>query len=494
MSVTIVRYNNNELVPVNNISISHSMGQSASDECLRPTYNIEIQGTLIYNMGSPTSSGDFGSFTAEQCESIDSENALQSLLAKHCAVGNILSEHYQKLELGLESGLENLTAYPKILSFTIDDTSRWNYWPYTISMEADALYCGGEQIGSTGCGCVRSYDETWEISYDENEVISESGDNRLWKVTHSISAVGAGVTNESGLIKSPYECAKDFVCARKGEDAIIPSVCIDGFSGTGELYNYYESHSVDINGGSYSLTESWFSTNNPYIEQYTVEESESSDQACPTVSINGSIRGFEIRQSGIVTTSKYQNALSRFNEIVDSGILQYAEDLSGYNLDPYPVNSTIGRNRYTGEITYSNTYKHLPFRWLASAKSERVSVSNNFGEDIYAEITLLGVGQVMHPLAMDNSGNITGRKLPKRTLSIDAVYPCGTGISRNGPRFSSGYSTEIESVINYYNPTGDSDVYLAMVESQSETWDPQLGSYQYSITWTVQNTGLCELI
>ena len=80
-------------------------------------------------------------------------------------------------------------------------------------------------------------------------------------------------------------------------------------------------------------------------------------------------------------------------------------------------------------------------------------------------------------------------------MSIDCVLPCGTGISRKGPRYTAPYSGELQAVVNYYNPSGDSDNYFTVVDSQNESWDPQQGKYTYSISWVQQPTGVgCELI
>ena len=261
---TTVEYNNKNLVPVSTVSINTTMGSAVTDQCVRPVYNIDINGYLIYNAGSPTTSGTYGYYTAEQCETIDTNNRLNALLAKHCALVELFSENYKELELGTTTGSPNLTAYPKILSVSLTDTSNASFWTYTISLEAPDLFCSGVSISPTGCDfCIKSYEESWDISYDEAEFLSEYGDNRLFKVSHQVSAVGVGVAGPSGLTVSPYECAKEFICSKRGANAIIPSVCISGFNTSGVLYNYNDSHSIDVANGSYSLSENWISCTTP---------------------------------------------------------------------------------------------------------------------------------------------------------------------------------------------------------------------------------------
>lgn len=494
---SLSKYNNQFLVPISTVTINQAFGANVDGQCVRPTYTIDLNGYLIYNAGSPTSSGTFGNYRAEDCEIIDNDERLNSLLAKHQALSVLFSQNYKELELGTTTGSPNLKAYPRVVSISLSDTSNPSYWLYTVSLEADNLYTSGVPIYPTGCdNCVKSFEESWSISYDESEILSESGNNRLFKIEHQLSAVGVGIAGTGGLITSPYLCAKNFVCSKKGANAIVPTTCIDNFNCTGTQYNYYESHNIDTAGGSYSLTESWICHTGNYIESYSVETQESADVACPTVSIQGSVRGFETRVSGIVPSggSKYYNAKARWDAMVAaSGPLLTAENISGYDLNPYPTNGSVGYNKLLGEINYNYSYKNQQFRYLPSAKMESIQYGGNWGEDVLAELQPIGRGGVLHGINYDVSGIARGHKLLKKTLAISAVYPCGTGISRRGPRFSSPHSGELQAVVNYYNPTGDADSFFVGVDSQNENWNPADGSYTYSIGWTIQQTGTCTL-
>lgn len=492
---TVVKYNNGYLVPVSNVTINHSMSSNVDGECVRPVYNIDINGYLIYNCGSPTTSGTYGLYTAEECEFIDSDQRLNALLAKHCAIGHLFGEQYKELEIGTNVAGSNLTAYPRVVSLSLSDTTNPSYWQYTVSLEAPDMFCSGVSISPTGCGYdIKSFEESWDISYDESEFLSESGDNRIFRLSHQLSAVGLGVANSGGLITQPYISAKDFVNSKKGVNAVVPTTCLDGFSASLPRYNYAESHSIDTANGSYSLSENWVQCTTPYIESYSVEIQEGSDTACPTVSIQGAIKGLEVRVSGVVpaTGSKYYNASTRWAEIESAtGYLANAEEMSGYDLNPYPLNGSVGKNRYTGEITYNYTYRNGNFRFLPSAKFEHITFGSNWGEDILAELQPVGGGAILHGINYNSSGVALGHKIIKNNLVINAVYPCGTGISRKGPRFTTPYSGEIQAVIDYYNPTGEPGVQFVGVESQNENWVPFDGSYSYNITWAIQESSGC---
>jgi hypothetical protein len=183
-SSSLVKYDNKFLVPVSTVTINTVMGQNVDGTCVRPTYSISMNGYLIYNAGSPTSSGTYGNYDADQCEVINTDYRLNSLLAKHCAIVGLFEQQYKKLELGTVSGSPNLTAYPRVIDFSLTDTSNPSYWTYTVNLEAPDLYCSGVSISPSGTGCaypIKSFEETWDISYDESEFLSEYGENRLFR-------------------------------------------------------------------------------------------------------------------------------------------------------------------------------------------------------------------------------------------------------------------------------------------------------------------------
>ncbi len=43
---SLVKYNSEFLVPVSEVSITHNMGQNVDGVCVRPVYNIDINGGL----------------------------------------------------------------------------------------------------------------------------------------------------------------------------------------------------------------------------------------------------------------------------------------------------------------------------------------------------------------------------------------------------------------------------------------------------------------
>jgi hypothetical protein len=513
---SVVKYNNECIAPVQTVSISREGNVLANGQCINPRFNIQLNGTLLANYGSPTSSGSFGCFSGNNCETIAPADWLDSLMAKQCALQGLFQDNYKKLEIG-----SSFAAYPRVASFAIDDTSNAQYFTYSINLEADNLYCDGSPIYSTsGCPGISSYDDSWDVNYDE-EVTSYWGDNRLFRISHNCSAVGVGVRGTSGWIKTPFESARDWVKSKTGAYTGMENApLIDGivFSG-GELrrsdnyphtlYNYYETHSFDKVNNTYSISENWIAATGDFIESYTIDISDDSSSICPAVSIQGSIKGFEIRTSGVVAIdeSKYAHANEQLRHLIAiTGFHERCEDISGITLQVEPTSSTITKNPFTGEITYSYGFKKLPVKWLTGTKFEKITVSHNWGEDIYATLTILGKGEMIQPININAAGERTIGRLNKTSLTIDAVYPCkhigqvspSSGIGILGPRFVPGdtgqtYALDLRDVVNAYKQQiiNEFDPDWIMVDSQSENYDRNDGSYQYSLSWTWQLPGVC---
>lgn len=514
---SVVKYNGQCLSPVQAYSINKEASVLPNGQCVRPVFNISIEGTLMANYGSPTSNGSFGCFTDNNCETIPQDEWFDSLSTKQCALYDLFKDSYKPLELGTQ-----FTAYPRVTNVSINDTTNPQLFTYSISLEADDIYCDGDPLVGTGCPGILSYEDNWDINYDEAEYIREFGQNRLFKISHNFSAVGVGIRGPDGWIKSPFDCARDFVKSNTGSHVGIENkVLIDGVSFTGDdiimagthvhkLYNYYESHSFDNVTSSYTVSESWIAATGDFIESYTVDINDDSSSICPAVTIQGTIRGFDLRTNGAITAgnSRYDAAKEQLRHlIVITGFHERAEDISGYTLQVEPMSSTITKNIFTGEVTYNYSFKKLPKKMLPETKMEKIVVSHNWDEDIFAIINILGKGEIIQPIG--------GKRINTTSLSIDAVYPCrhlydgsnesvgvspfaGDGIL--SPRFyvpmsgSRDYAQDLQNLVSKYkNAIIDRfDPEWIVVDSQSENFDRNDGSYQYSLTWKWQMPGICE--
>ncbi len=489
-----VTYNTKHLRPVEAVSIIDNPLFNENGDRLSTIYNINLRGKLLVNRGSPTSSGTYGYFGPGDCENIPETGItqpiwLESLITKRGALSSMFSEDYKQLVIGTVAGTSDLTCYPKVLSVSVEESDNPQYWPFTIALECDNIFISGVPIQSTG-NKVKTYTDSWEFSFDDGNTSGPTGDNRVHTVTHSISAQGLRAYNASGTqTYSAIDSARTYVQNRIGASAVMPTVCISGFGTYSNKYNYVDSHTVDVAGGSYSVSETWIYSTGNYLEEYTVESQTTNAKTCPTVSVNGTITGFSERSfaDGTITTSKITNAQAFWTTLGSSGVKSRAEALSGATLYDDPVSTSVSISPFPGTISYNYEFQGGPTKQLASATWENITVSNKYGEDIYAVIPILGKGEIIQVI---NGGGYY--KAQSTTLTIDAVYPCSTGINQLGPRYTPSLASEIQTVINSYNPTGLSGVSSSVVESQSENWSAYDSAYNYSITWTWTYDGICS--
>lgn len=489
-----VSYNSGEFAPVEAVSVSHEPIFNDNGDRLSNSYSINVRGKLLASRGSPTSSGTFIT-TGSECEviaetGIGDTNWLDSLLAKRCAMANLLETDYLKLSIGTVGATNDLTCWPRVASFTVDESDNPQYWPYNITFIADNLFCGGVPMDPTGNYKLRSVSETWEFNYSEDGVSSEYGDNRVYNVTHTVSAQGMRSHGASGIIAySGIDAARRYVQSKIGTLAQEPLTAISGLDNYTTKYNYVDVHSIDVSTANYSCTENWIYCTGAYLEQYTVEKQTSNQRSCPTVNINGTITGLGVRSlgSGTMTTSKYDNALSFWNTLYPSGLHSRAQNLTGSTLYSAPASTSVTMAPIAGTVSYNYEFQGGPTRWLTTANWENITVSNTFSEDTFAVVQILDGGEIIQNI---NDGGFY--KAHKTSLTVDAIYPCSTGIHRLGPRFTASTSGDLQSLINAYNPllTVSGVGYFA-VESQAESWNPYDSLYNYNVTWVWNYSGSC---
>jgi len=480
-----VTYNNKYLEPVQSVAISVDPSRTDAGVRYNSRYNITISGTILAYKGSPTTSGTFGAFGPDVCETIGENEYADAIMAKRCAIESLFNEDNKQLYLGTETGGNPLTCYPRLINFTLADSTNPVYAPYTIELEADTVYCGNSSIDPTGDSCVRSYSETWDIEFDDSLKLNYYGDNRVFRITHTVSAEGGVVADSGGNILDPLDCARNFVCNRIADNALVPDNCMPDFTGCPTKLNYVDVHNIDAIAGSYSVTESWVCSSSNYVDNYTVELTQDNKASCPTVSVNGEVTGFDTRVSGVVASgdSAYSRAVTYFNSIDSSGILSRAEAYTNLDLDDNYVSRSVSLNPFVGTVGYQYTFKRRPIKRIPSATWENITLTNNWGEETHSIANILGQGEIIQKL-----GSV---KVLKRSLNIEATFPCGTGFPIDGPRFHSTYATDLQNVVDLYDPYNRSGYDVVAVESQNENWAEADGSYTYSVSWVMQPTGIC---
>lgn len=480
-----VSYNDKIIRPAPFVNITYNPLRNARNEIIGNNFDISLQATILANKGSPKIDGTYGDIDSNFCETITEQEWTGALSTKFCHLEILFNENYKKLVIG-SSGYHELTCYPVKVGSSVNDTENPQFWRYTVDLKADNVYCDGTPLVSTGYDShLASYEERWSIT-DTEEVIDRSGYNHIYSFTHTVSAQAIPVTYSGGLVSDGIDVAKEFVCARIGTNSTVPTNCAY-YQTDLNRYNYVDVHEIDNVNLTYSVTESWIFSSGNAIEQYSVEHSHELGRACDTVTINGTITGYEIRRSGYVEAGddKYSHALTKFNSVSPS-FHGRVELYTGENFNSIPVSQNVGHNPLSGTITYAYAFDQRPTKLLSSAQAENIQVSNTWGEDIFNTVSILDKGELIQKI------NSTFYKAYTTSLSIEAIYPCytGTGIQTN-PRFDVTRAAEIQAVVDAANPAVQSPGSTVVTASQQETWTYAESHYNYNVSWTWQPSGVC---
>jgi len=490
-----VSYDSSVIAPIEAVSIAYNITHNENGDRISVLYDINLRGKLLSNYGSPDPNGTFLE-PATECQviantGVNDTNWLESLLNKRCAVNNLFKNDYKKLSIGTVSSGSDLTCYPRVVSLSFEESDNPQYWPFTVNLQADNLFCNGSAVETTGGPRLKTFSETWDFSYDDGALTREYGDNRLYNVTHSVSAQGLKTYGSTGnILYSGIDAARQYVASKIGVNATQPTLAISGFQAYTTKYNYVDVHNVDTQAAIYGVNESWIYHTGNYTEEYTIESNTSNSKSCPTVSINGTITGLGERSltSGTMISSKYDNAKTYWDTLGASGLKSKIVAKLGGTYYDVPTSTSFTAAPIAGTISYNYEFQGGPTKQLPEANWENITVSNTFSEDIYATATILGGGEIIQVV---NGGGFY--KLYKTSLTIDATYPCSTGIHKLGPRFTPSLSSSIQSVVNSYNPLlSISGVGYQVVDSQNEAWNAYDSSYNLSITWNWQYLGVCS--
>jgi hypothetical protein len=220
-------------------------------------------------------------------------------------------------------------------------------------------------------------------------------------------------------------------------------------------------------------------TNNEDVrEVYTVSKAYSREDGISTYTVNGTVEGLRtVEQSS--RAAKYAAALSYYTSVVNAASV-LARITAKYSdaviTDTRPIATEEEKNSTLGTITYTYRYNTFPAPYMATALSEKISVSesNHDGNiNIVAEIAV--PGRVAGPIFQDM--NTT----PKKTLSleIEAVFAPlgGTDLAGNY-----GARPDYSAVVISLKPTA-SKVFL---DNDVFSWDWRSGRYSRSVQWSYQ--------
>lgn len=489
-----VIYDGKLLEPIQFSPITKQYHTTGDGERIGSTFRITLQGTLVAFKGSPTSSGTFHTSSGRPADEVIVEDSkFASIIQKQEAVRELFSVEGKQLELAPIDGSNPLKFNPRIVGPIQFQQGTWHdTCLYTVELEADAIYVDGGVLGEDSFSpLINEASESWSFETDEPE---DDITSKTYRVTHSVSAKGKRFFDDSNnLITEAWVQAQSWVQDRLGFDATIALS-----SGVNNLPSYYQaldhvrSEQINERGGGYSVTETWILSSGTAKETFDIQETVSQQEGYTAVSVQGTITGFEERDSDMnLTVSKFTNADLKWSGVKPI-ISQRATTFTGQTLNPQVLSTTIGRNPVTGTITYSYEYDNRPTNLVSDVKSEVIVIGGDFGRDIVASVGVLGraLGPVLQSLSTNQE---TTRNINLELFFKNDYLPSGTITERlkdNNPRLRSPQSGEIQDIVNAAHPVLGGALNnigglatTSFVTEQNESWDISTLHYSLNIAW-----------
>lgn len=476
-------YNSKRIIPAPFVQIQKQYVR-VGQEKVGTTFTLTLNGTIVAYKGSPASTngpiggdsaGDWnGRFfigagtTYPSDESVASIDRLSSIFRKQEAIRELFSTDGQLLEFQSAANTP-LKCRPRINGITFEEGIWTDVYKYTIELECETID-GLNVQEDVFTDKVSDANESWEIQYDE--------ESQTYNMSHTISAVGKLTFGTDGLpVKKAWEQARDFCRARMGYDATMAAA-----SGSLSLnltnYNHIRQNNVDELGGSFSFTESWVLSPTNYIEDFTVNTNNESQNGVSSITIEGSVRGLDTRDiSYNLTESRWAAASGAFfgtilPQMYTRANAYHAALTANKPLNITPLANTVGINPKAGNITYSYSYDTRPSNCVSGALSEVINVVDNNPGQIVAQIPVLGR---VHGPVLQDIGTYTART---RSLTIELIMPV-TGTSCS-PLSGKPSSTAIDAIINSVTPIGN-QVYKT---ADQTTWEFKSGRFSQQVEWT----------
>lgn len=307
----------------------------------------------------------------------------------------------------------------KTKSFQIDAGN--TFADYTISIEA---------ITDT-----QEFDESWSLDPSDEY-------DRFVKITRTRS-----ITLQATDTESSYA------------DAIAKIPVTDSPSGyssyltgvmSGGNYNKITSYSVNVEKNSVECSESWTVSSASALvdETYTIRES--SESVFKSASKQISIRGLEG-----TSTSKYQNALTKFNSINKNWKAGDKESIGGISANIRSV--TVGKNEVAGTVSVSIEISEGIEK--AGEIFRNVSITDNPPTDHYVAIQAVGKpdGPILQKFGTTRQGT--------KSVNVDVIYQDGA------------YR---EPVVTDYMPSGSE----SFVDKDEIFFDERTGKITRNVSWT----------
>lgn len=505
------------VAPFPNYSISREPILTPDGTLIGNKYNISITGKILASaLTDITVDGD-------KQNNIQKQLIWHLKLKKSGTVDHNIG----RLEIEPYGGLANKYIFEdaRLTNFNIpeqqEDSSGVLYADYSLTFDAykDSSI---DDSGSSVCNKITSFEESWEVSEIDGQggILTAKKEDfavpyKVYNITHTISATGIKSIEDNGNeVRLAWKNAADFVETRlvaspasvltsdvsnnstdivktfdprvmgydqEDKEVFGPDLSKEAFafqSAAPIFYNFYSHTRVprcDFAGGSYSVTETWVASNCPFPVTIDSSIETSVDESGQiTMTLSGTINGLssnDLNSNKVDTKlTNAENMLALIDEKAYELVKVYyakysATEVQG-NTDLQNVirSKSIGRNRFSGVITFSYSYNDSKII-VPNALSNSLSITYDNDQkdvDIIAIIPIINRSE--GPIIQ----NMATTKETRRGLTLDAVMDKKFRINK----------PSIAYITDPYRPSP-----TAKVQSWNESWNPLTGSYSLSIEW-----------
>tara|TARA_R100001377_G_C3194535_1_gene112069 strand:+ start:540 stop:2153 length:1614 start_codon:yes stop_codon:yes gene_type:complete len=236
-------------------------------------------------------------------------------------------------------------------------------------------------------------------------------------------------------------------------------------------------------------------------DTFSFDISDSEGEGTTTIALNGSIQGFTSYSlaEGFMSAPAGSTAIDEAKDYLTLGLMGdeqffkranylYTEtSVNGFNgtqllaLNPSPISKSFGYNISDGAISYAVSYNNKSGPCLTGVISESINMTRNRAIPVIATQTVLG--RANGPI-FQSLGTVTAKS---QDMSIEAVVapPSGGVLGGANTCFSN-----FEGAPNYESVVLAAEAHISGASnsifrtSDNETFDPKIGRYTRSISWT----------
>lgn len=315
--------------------------------------------------------------------------------------------------------------FPELESISFDAGT----WAQEINYSISFTY--SEEIDNKA---VENFNESWDFE--------ESEDRSSFTATHTIAAVGVNTAVSGG--NNALENARNFVLQRTGYDKVPVShpAFVQGSGVPLMAYEELRSENVDVQAGSFSVTENFTISSGAYTHIQNGNFS-TNEQGVTTVQVDGSVQGL-----GRGNT-RFPRALDAYNSYIEPHLQGKALQIysqfggSGSLIVGSPKSASFSQTEQLGTLTYSRTYDDdLSSDLPADIQDASVSVQISEPVQLHATIPIpeRTVGPIVQDVGTTTPGTytITGNITGKTGVDISVVKAYAqTKINENLPSIAS---------------------------------------------------------